>query len=163
MLRDARESDLPAIVAIYNEAVAGRLATADTEPVTVESRRAWLRDRDFARYPVWVWEREGQVAAWLSLTRFYGRPAYVSTAEVGVYVDPGARRTGVATRLLEAAVTRGPELGLRTILALVFAHNEPSLALFRRFGFTQWGHLPRVAQIDDIERDVVILGQQRLG
>jgi phosphinothricin acetyltransferase len=41
-LRDATEADLPAIVAIYNAAIPGRTATADTDPVTVESRREWF-------------------------------------------------------------------------------------------------------------------------
>ena len=37
-LRDATEADLPAIVEIYNATIAGRMVTADTSPVTVESR-----------------------------------------------------------------------------------------------------------------------------
>jgi len=47
MIRDATESDLESIVGIYNAAIPGRMATADTEPVSAESRRVWLRDRDF--------------------------------------------------------------------------------------------------------------------
>ncbi len=34
IIRDAVESDLPGILSIYNAAIPGRLATADTEPVT---------------------------------------------------------------------------------------------------------------------------------
>src|SRR5207248_10486475 len=74
MIRDARETDLETIVRIYNAAIPGRLATADTQPVSTESRRAWFRDRDVARYPLWVFELDGHVGAWLSFARFYGRP-----------------------------------------------------------------------------------------
>jgi L-amino acid N-acyltransferase YncA len=160
LIRDAREADLPEIVRIYNASIPGRLATADTEPVSVESRRAWLRDRDPARHPLWIAEREGRIAGWLSFGKFYGRPAYAATAELGVYIDPGAQRGGVATALMERAFARAPGLGLTTFLGFVFAHNERSVALCRRFGFVQWGHLPRVAVLDGIERDLLILGRR---
>jgi L-amino acid N-acyltransferase YncA len=160
MIRDAVESDLPAIVDVYNTSIPGRLATADTEPISVDSRRAWLRDRDFLRYPVWVDERSGRVVGWLSFTHFYGRPAYAATAEVSVYVNPVDQRTGVATGLLERALLAAPRLGLATLLGFVFAHNTPSVLLCRRFGFVEWGHLPRVAVLDGVERDVLILGRR---
>jgi phosphinothricin acetyltransferase len=51
-------------------------------------------------------------------------------------------------------------MGLETLLAFVFAHNEPSVALFERLGFSRWGHLPRVARLDGVERDVLILGRR---
>lgn len=163
MIRDARETDLPEIVRIYNEAIPGREATADTAPVTVESRRAWLLDRD-ARHPVWVHEPdgapEGPLDGWLSLSRFYGRPAYATTVEVGIYVAARAQGRGVAKALLGAAVTRAPGLGITTLLGFVFAHNRRSVALCERFGFARWGHLPRVAVLDGVERDLLILGKR---
>jgi L-amino acid N-acyltransferase YncA len=158
MIRGAAESDLDAIVAIYNAAIPGRLATADTEPVSVESRRGWFHDHDPSRLPVWVAEREGRVVGWLSLGKFYGRPAYAATAELSVYVNPSAQREGIATALVGAAIARAGTLGLTTLLGFVFAHNERSVSLFRKFGFERWGHLPRVAVLDGVERDLLILG-----
>ena len=160
MIRDAREADLAAIVDIYNASIPGRLSMADTEPVTVESRRGWLRDRDFAHYPVWVLERDGRVVGWLGFTRFYGRPAYAATAEVSVYVAPAAQGRGVGDRLLVEAIARAGSLGLSTFLAVVFAHNPASVSLFRKHGFAEWGRLPRVASLDGVERDVLILGRR---
>jgi L-amino acid N-acyltransferase YncA len=162
MIRDARESDLESIVRIYNAAIPGRLATADTEPVSVESRRTWLGAHDAARHPLWVAERDGRVVGWLSVSGFYGRPAYAATAELSVYVDPALQRAGVATELLQRALDRASGLGLRTYLGFIFAHNARSVALFRKFGFEQWAHLPRVAVLDGVERDLLILGK-RLG
>jgi phosphinothricin acetyltransferase len=162
MIRDAIEADLQQIVNIYNAAIPGRLATADTEPVSHESRRAWLLERDSSRYPLWVVERDGWVVGWLSFGKFYGRPAYAATAEVSVYVDATAQRSGVATELMEHAFARAGTLRLKTFLAFVFAHNEPSIALCRKFDFETWGNLPRVALLDGVERDLLILGR-RLG
>jgi phosphinothricin acetyltransferase len=159
MIRDASELDLDAIVDIYNASIPGRLATADTEPVSVESRRAWFRDRDTSRHPIWVAEREGRVVGWLSFGKFYGRPAYAATAELSVYVDPRGQRTGIATKLVELAFARADSLALTAFLGFVFAHNERSVALCQKFGFERWGHLPRVAVLDGVERDLLILGK----
>jgi phosphinothricin acetyltransferase len=159
-VRNASAADLPAIVAIYNASIPGRLATADTSPVTVESRREWFEAFDPARRPLWVAEAGGEIAAWLGLRSFYGRPAYHRTVEVAVYVDPRFQRQGMARALLARTIDSAPGLGIATLLAFVFGHNEASLALFRRAGFADWGALPRVAELDGIERDLVILGRR---
>ena len=160
MIRIATEADLPAIVAIYNAAVPGRMATADTEPVSVDSRREWFEAHTLDRHPLWVDDRGGEVAGWLSLGRFYNRPAWDITAEVSVYVAPAHQQQGVAAALLETAIAAAPALGLRVLIGIIFGHNDPSLALFRRFGFEEWGFLPRVAELDEVERDIVFVGRR---
>lgn len=160
LVRDARERDLPRIVAIYNEAIPGRLATADTEPVGVDTRVPWFREHTPERRPLWVAERHGAIVGWLSFQSFYGRPAYAATAEVSVYVSGTAQRGGIGRALLARAIAGAPALGVETLVAFVFGHNQPSLALFERHGFARWGHLPRVARLDDAERDLVILGRR---
>lgn len=136
------------------------MATADLEPVSVESRRPWFEERDPARRPIWVLEVGGDVAGWLSVNDFYGRPAYAATAEVGVYVDERHRGRGVARTLVGHAIAEAPRLGLSTLLAFVFGHNVPSLALFERAGFHPWGQLPGVASLDGRPSDLVILGRR---
>jgi L-amino acid N-acyltransferase YncA len=160
VVRDARERDLPRIVAIYNEAIPGRRATADTDPVGVEGRVPWFREHTPERRPLWVVERDGVIVGWLSFQSFYGRPAYAATAEVSIYVSGTAQRGGIGRALLARAIAHAPSLGLATLVAFVFGHNEPSLALFERLGFARWGHLPRVARLDGLERDLVILGRR---
>jgi L-amino acid N-acyltransferase YncA len=157
-IRLARPEDLERIVAIYNASIPGRMATADVEPVTVQQRRQWLSDRDPSRRPVWVAERDGEIAGWLSVNDFYGRPAYHATAEVGVYVDPAWHRRGVGRELLDHLVATAPQLGLRRLIAIIFAHNAPSLALFEGAGFERWGLLPQVAELDGRPIDSAILG-----
>ena len=137
------------------------MATADTEPVTVQQREPWFREFDPARRPLWVFcAADGPVQGWLSLRSFYGRPAYRHTVEVGIYVDPAAQRRGIAGALLGHALAAAPRLDIATLLAFVFGHNAPSIALFRRFGFDAWGTLPRVAELDGVERDLAILGRR---
>jgi len=103
-LRSAQITDLPRVVEIYNAAIPGRQATADTAPVTVASREPWFREFDPQRRPLWLLEREGVVCGWLSLRSFYGRPAYQATVEAAVYTAPDARRTRVGAELLAHAI-----------------------------------------------------------
>src|SRR5437868_725900 len=85
-IRNAVEADLPAIIAIYNAAIATRISTAQLDQVTVESRHDWLSRHSPDRHPFWVMECDGEVAGWLTLKPFIQRAAYDGTAEVSVYV-----------------------------------------------------------------------------
>jgi phosphinothricin acetyltransferase len=158
--RLAARDDLSRIVAIYNATIPSRLVTADLEPVSVESRSRWFDEHAPGVRPLWVVEHGGEVAAWLSFSSFYGRPAYARTAEISVYVDEGWRGRGVGGYLLGEAIRAAPGLGLDTLLGFIFGHNAPSLRLFERHAFARWGHLPRVAVLDGVERDLVIVGRR---
>ncbi|MGH8778579.1 N-acetyltransferase family protein [Paraburkholderia sp.] len=158
--RDATLDDLPAIVAIYNSTVPSRSVTADLEPVSVDSRIEWFHEHGPDTRPLWVVEQDGAVIAWLSFSDFYGRPAYRRTAEVSIYLDEAARGKGLGRQLLAESLAAAPRLGIDTVLGFIFGHNEPSLRLFRGFGFDVWGTLPRVAVLDGVERDLVILGRR---
>lgn len=163
-IRHAKAGDLPAIVAIYNASIPGRVATADLEAVSVASREAWFRGFSENRRPLWVaCEAEcgaGDVpVAWLSLHSFYGRAAYDATVEVSVYCAPEHRRHGHSRALLRHAAGMAPALGISTFLAYVFEHNAPSLALFESEGFARWGLLPGIANLGGARRDLVILGR----
>ena len=158
-IRDAVETDLPAIIDIYNAAVATRMSTAQLEPVTIESRRDWLGDHTPDRHPFWVIEYDGAVAGWLTFKEFIPRCAYHGTAEVSVYVDEKFRRRGIARKLLEEAIARAGSLEINAMVGLIFAHNQPSLKLFEQLRFERWGLLPRIARLDNIERDLTIMGR----
>ena len=158
-IRDAVEGDLPAIVEIYNSTIPSRVVSADLAPISVGDREAWFWAHGPERRPLWVADEEGEVVGWLSLGDFFdGRPAYHATAEIGVYVREDRRGGGLGRRLLREAIDRGPALGIKTLTAGVFAHNEPSLELFTLFGFEEWARFPKVAELDGVERDLLILG-----
>ncbi|MBI3527051.1 MAG: N-acetyltransferase [Betaproteobacteria bacterium] len=158
--RQATREDLPAIVEIYNATVPSHLATADLEPVSIESRIEWFEEHRPDFRPLWVAERDGRTAGWLSFSTFYGRPAYNKTAELSIYVDEPFRHRGLGSYFLAQAVTHAPSIGVDRLLGFVFGHNQPSLDLFEKFGFARWGGLPGVTLLDGVERDVIILGRR---
>src|ERR1700722_6401848 len=118
-IKDARLADLPAIVAIYNATVPTRMVTADTQPVSVESRIPWFEQHSSARRPLWVVIEAGQVMGWLSYSSFYGRPAYDGTCELGLYLAPQHQRRGLGSEVLRRAIEHAPTIGVRTLLGFI--------------------------------------------
>lgn len=159
--RLATIEDLPAIVEIYNSTVAGRQVTADTEAVSVASRLDWFAAHTPERRPLWVVpDEQGGLLGWLSYSDFYGRPAYNGTAELSIYLHESARGRGLGRFLLQQAIAYAPHIQVHTLLGFIFGHNQPSLNLFYQAGFEKWAELPRVAKLDNDERDLLILGKR---
>jgi L-amino acid N-acyltransferase YncA len=148
-IRAATITDLPAIVAIYNEAVAQRFATADLDPVTIADRSQWFHDHDPASYPIFVAEREGTVSGWCSLSAHRpGRAALRRTAEISYYVRAADRGRGVATALVQHAIDQAPRLGKHVLFGILLERNDASIRLLKKCGFELWGRLPDVALIE---------------
>lgn len=159
--RDATLSDLDTIVKIYNSTISSRMVTADTEPVTTESRMKWFDDHSSDKRPLWVIENEAQeTIGWISFQSFYGRPAYGATVEISIYLDENQRGKGMGKQVLQYAIDQCPGMGIKTILGYIFAHNEASLKLFRHFGFDDWATLPDIAILDGEEKSLKILGKR---
>ncbi|MEK7394705.1 MAG: N-acetyltransferase family protein [Fibrobacterota bacterium] len=158
-VRAASQDDLPAIVAIYNQAIARGLKTGDIVPVTVPSRRAWFEEHDSSRYPIFVAEENGAVVGYLALSAYRpGRAALQRTAEVSYYVDENCHRRGVGTRVLRHAIEQARGLGFKTLLAVVIEANLGSVALLKKFGFDQWGLLPNIVELEGSEFGHIYLG-----
>ncbi|XAY07075.1 Putative phosphinothricin acetyltransferase YwnH [Paraconexibacter sp. AEG42_29] len=159
-IRLARRADLPAIVDLFNATIPGRTATAQLEPFTVEERVPWFEASTPHERPLWVAEDPaGEVVAWVGLSDFYIRAAYKPTAQVSIYLRDDQRGAGLGGRLLDHVIAEAPKAGVHALIGLVFAHNAPSLRLFESRGFERWGHMPRVANMDGVWRDLVHVGR----
>jgi len=112
------------------------------------------------RTSYFFYEDSGRILGWTSLSAFYGRPAYKKTAEVSTYVTTLHHRAGIGTALREHVLSVCGRYGIKTVLSFIFGHNVGSIRLNEKFGFAKWGHLPRVAELDGIERDLVIMGKR---
>lgn len=161
--RDATKNDLARIVEIYNSTIASRMVTADTEPVSVESKMKWFAEHTSEKRPLWVVDQNDDTVGWVSFQSFYGRPAYDATAEISIYLDEAVRGTGLGRKILQHALENCAALQIKTLLGFIFSHNHPSLELFRKFGFNEWAMLPNIAVLDGIERSLVIVGKRVTG
>ena len=157
-IRNAEAKDLTVIVEIYNASIPSRIATGDLELISMESRIPWYQEHSPDSHPILVVELDNKVVGWLSFQSFYGRQAYKATLEVSIYVAPEYQGRGIGKKLLSEAIYHSSKLGIKTLLGFIFAHNIPSLSLFNKFGFQRWGYLPKVADLDGIKVDLVIVG-----
>jgi L-amino acid N-acyltransferase YncA len=156
-VRDATESDLPAIVDIYNQSIPGGWSTADTSPIAVSDREEWFRKFSPEKRPLWVADVDGQVVAWIGLTSFYaGRPAYDATAEVSLYIATAYHRRGIGRYLKQRMIEHRPKLGVTTLLSMHFDHNEATRRVNQNLGFEQVGHLTEIAVVNGEKRGLVI-------
>ncbi len=137
------------------------MVTADTEPVSVESRQEWFSAHDPAKRPLWMMETAScEIIGWVSFQSFYGRPAYDATVEISIYLDETQRGKGFGKQILLYCIEQAATLGIKTLLGFIFAHNQPSLSLFRYFGFEDWATLPNIAVLDGVERGLKIMGKR---
>ncbi len=163
--RDATELDLPRIVEIYNFAVASRKCSCDLEPTTVEARRPSFLEHTSNHRPFWVAEdvssTEFGVAGYLGFFHFMNeRPGYFITADIAIYLHPKYQGRGLGTYLVSKAIEQAPLLGIETLTATIFGSNESSIALFEKMGFERWGYMPRVARLEGMEKDLVLVGRR---
>lgn len=162
-LRHAEPGDLERIIEIYNASIPTRLSSADLEPVSVESRRAWFETHTSDRRPLLVLEQDDAILGWIGLKNHYDRAGYDKTAEVAVYIDQDDLGRGLGRRLVREIIALAPSLGVTTLLAICFADNIASIRLFESFGFIQWGFYPGIAELDGKSQDVVHLGLKIAG
>lgn len=157
-LRRATLDDLPEIIKIYNEAIKDGISTADSKVVSVEDKLEWFQAHSEKR-PLLVKEYHGRIIAWISIQPFYANLlAYVHTARINIYIDKNFQGKKLGQQFLQEAIEEVKSYDIKTLLALIFAENLPSLKLFKKIGFKEWGNLNRIAKIDGNDKDLLILG-----
>lgn len=147
-IRQAEESDIPAIQAIYAHHVLHGVASFELEP---PDQAEMLRRRTdvLARgLPYLVAEDQpgsGAILGFAYAAPYRARPAYRWALEDSVYVLPGEGGKGIGSALLSALITRCTELGYRQMIAVIGdSANEGSIRLHARHGFRDCGVLTSV-------------------
>lgn len=134
-IRPATLTDAEDIARIYNAEVTGSTATFDLVPRSLEEQRAWLIDRSGAHAVLVAETDDGAIAGFASLSPFRTRPAYATTVENSVYVDPDHRLQGVGLDLLRAIVETARSHGFHSVIARIADAQEASVRLHERAGF----------------------------
>ncbi len=156
-IHEAREDDLPRILAITNEAIATTTSVWNVSPATFAMRNAWMRERQARGFPVLVAKVEGVVQAFGSFGDFRAWEGYRHTVEHSIYVDPVAQGRGLGRALLDGLVERAGTLGMHVMIGGIEADNVRSIRLHERAGFEEAGRLKEVGRKFDRWLDLVLM------
>jgi len=162
-IRDATESDIPAIQAIYAHHVLHGTATFEEIPPDEAGMKRRLRTLQEASLPFLVAELDGMVRGYCYANFYHTRSAYRYTLEDTVYLEEGWRGRGLGKALLSALLERCEAGGWRQMVALIGdSSNAGSIGLHRSLGFRQIGILEKVGLKFGQWHDVVVM-QKNLG
>lgn len=145
-------ADWPRVREIFLEGIATRMATFETRAPSWEE---W--DAKYVRHSRLVLRAGDDVAGWAALLQVSKREVYAGVCELSIYVGERYRGLGIGSRLMTALIAESEANGIWTLQASVFPENEASVALHTRHGFRVVGRRERIAQLDGVWRDTLLL------
>jgi len=143
-IRSFVETDLDAILAIYNNAIETLTAVFEYQPYTMDKMREWVAAKQEGGFPILVADLDNGFAGFATYGTFRARPAYKYSVEHSVYVAERARRRGIARVLMEALIADARQRGYHTMIGGVVADNDPSLRFHESLGFVEVAHVREV-------------------
>ncbi|HZC46694.1 MAG TPA: GNAT family N-acetyltransferase [Candidatus Acidoferrum sp.] len=139
-IRPAARDDLPRLTEIYNYYVINTPITFDLEPVTVEARTRWFDEHaGTKRHRLFVAEDAGRLVGWAGTGPFRDRAAYDTSVEMSVYCAHDSTGIGIGAMLYRALFDALKKEDINRLLAGITLPNEASIAIHRKFGFTDVG------------------------
>jgi L-amino acid N-acyltransferase YncA len=151
-IRAMTREDWPEVEAIYAQGIATRAATFETEPPDYDAFAA----NHHSEHPL-VAVENGRIVGWVALAPTSSRACYAGVAESSVYIAESARGRGVGRALMETLIANASAHGIWTIQTSMFPENDASVALHTRLGFRVVGRFERIAELDGVWRDIVLL------
>ena len=155
-VRLARVEDGAAVAEIYNQGIAERGATFETELRSPDDMARRI-DEDTRRFPVLVAEDAGRVLGWASIGAYRPRACYAGIGEFSVYVDRSARGRGVGRALVTQLIAEAAARGYWKLLSRIFPANAGSRGLCDALGFREVGVYEKHGRLDGRWTDVVIV------
>ena len=154
IIRQAEQKDLASIVTIYNQAIATKISTAETIPVTAENKQSWFDEHQNEKFPLLVAEYNKEVIGWISLSAYRkGRQALQHIGEVSYYIHHNHLQKGLGSKLMNAMIEKAKELGYKNLIAIIIDANTASVGLLNKFGFEKWGLIPGIIEMEGIVHD----------
>jgi phosphinothricin acetyltransferase len=156
-IRLAERRDAEAIRAIYNREVTGSTVTFDMVPRTLDEQVQWLDEHAGGHPAVVAEDTDGTVVGFGSLSPYRPRPAYATTVENSVYVDPAHQGRGVGKAILGELVRRAADHGFHSVVARIVGGHQASIALHAACGFEPVGVEREIGRKFNRWLDVVVM------
>ena len=159
-IRFAQLQDLSEIVDIYNQAIKAGNATADLLELSPDDKKYWFLEHNNDEYPIYIIELDEKIIGWGSISPYRkGRGALKETAEISYYIDYNYHGKGYGKELLNYMINDCKRLGIKNLFALLLEVNKSSIIILEKFGFTEWGFMPDVANLNGKKCGHLIYGK----
>lgn len=157
LLRPARETDAPALVALLDAVAAERefIAAVPGERSVAEEQLALAALLSQGGLSIVV-EVEATIAGHLAIHRGV-TPDEAHSGDVAIIVANQYRGAGVGRLLMETAIDWGRAVGLSRLHLGVFSSNDRAIALYRSLGFVDDGVRSAHVRLPDGERDLLLM------
>ena len=138
-IRPYQTKDTQAILDIINHNILYSTALYDYAVRSYEQQKNLLEEKISKNFPVIVAELDGQVAGFGMYSEFRFREAYKFTVEHSVYVNQNFHGKGIGKALLQELIALAKKQKLHTMIAVIDAENQGSVAFHEQFGFKTVG------------------------
>lgn len=139
-IRPGRDTDLPALTALYNHYVLHTDVTFDVDPFTVDQRESWFEHyAATGPHRLLIAEVGGVAVGYVTSSSHRPKAAYRRSVETAVYLHPGYVGRGLGRALYEALVAELAGEDVHRAFAGIAMPNPASVTLHRRVGFTPIG------------------------
>lgn len=156
VIRKAGIHDAPRIAEIYNQSIARRDATMDTEPMGPSEPAMWLEKQGPREYLGVVETHRGPVG-WGVIKLYHPRPGYARAAETSVYIDREETGKGHGSAMQTHLIEVARELNYHHLVAKIWAGNDGSIRMHERFGYELVGVQREIGFVEGKWLDVAIL------
>jgi len=151
-IKHMRSYHWSAVAEIYQEGIATRMATFETE---IPSWDQWNKNHiDSCRF---VAIKENQIQGWAALSEVSSRCVYGGVAEVSVYVAAKSRGHKIGERLLEKLIEESEKHAYWTLQSGIFPENLASIKLHEKLGFRKIGYREKIAQLAGVWKDNILM------
>ncbi len=138
-IRPYQTQDAETIVAILNYYIANSTALYDYELRTLEQQQAIFEEKLAKGFPVIVATMDDLVVGFGYYSEFRFREAYKFTVEHSVYVMPNEHGKGIGKVILQSLIDLAKKQKLHTMIGVIDAENESSIAFHKQYGFKTVG------------------------
>jgi len=157
MIRNATQQDLPAILAIMNDAIENTTTIYDYKTRDEDYIIQWFTNKTKDNWPVLIYEVEGKTVAYGSYGTFRAWEAFKVTVEHSIYVEQKYRGKGIGKQLLHKLIETAKQQGYHTMIGGIDATNNTSICLHKQFGFVEAGRIKETGFKFDKWLDLVFM------
>lgn len=139
-IRPAQIQDAAGINEIGNYYITHSPANFKVDEFSLEERVEWMKTfSETGRYRLLVGVEEAKVVGYACSAQFHERCAYQTSVATTIYLHPDARRRGLGSRLYAELFKQLENEDLNRAYAGITLPNDGSVAIHKKFGFTEVG------------------------